>query len=107
MAKAKTLKKQKSSSKKSKPVVLGPHKVLDETKLDKETLKSILAEALIDGDIDMLKDVLITQIRLQNKAELVRKSKLGRQTLYDLIEGKREFNPTVKTLSSLLKAIAA
>ncbi|WP_413944333.1 hypothetical protein [Bdellovibrio sp. HCB-162] len=88
-------------------MVLASHKVLDESKLDKETLKSILAEALIDGDIDMLKDVLITQIRLQNKADLVRKSKLGRQTLYDLIEGKREFNPTVKTLSSLLKAIAA
>lgn len=107
MAKTKTLKKQRSSSKKLKPVALLQHKVLDENILDKETLKSILAEALIEGDIDMLKDVLITQIRIQNKAELVRKSKLGRQTLYDLIEGKREFNPTVKTLSSLLKAIAA
>lgn len=107
MAKAKISTKQKSSLKKSKAVVLHPHKVLDESVLDKETLKSILMEALIDGDIEVLKDVLITQIRLQNKAELVRKSKLGRQTLYDLIEGKREFNPTVKTLSSLLKAIAA
>ncbi len=107
MAKAKTLIKPKSSLKKSKGVVLHPHKVMDETILDRETLKSILMEALIDGDIETLRDVLITQIRLVNKAELVRKSKLGRQTLYDLIEGKREFNPTVKTLSSLLKAIAA
>jgi len=107
MVKTKTLKKRKSSSKKSKGVVLHPHKVMDETVLDRETLKSVLMEALIDGDIDTLKDVLITQIRLQSKAELARKSKLGRQTLYDLIEGKREFNPTVKTLSSLLKAIAA
>jgi DNA-binding phage protein len=88
-------------------VVLLPHKILDEDILDRETLKSILMEALIDGDIEMLKDDLITQIRLQSKAELVRKSRLGRQTLYDLIEGKREFNPTVKTLSSLLRAIAA
>ena len=46
---------------------------MDESILDRETLK----------------DVLIAQIRLENKAELVRKSKLGRQTLYDLIEGKR------------------
>jgi DNA-binding phage protein len=107
MAKAKTSGKRKSSSKKSKEVVLHPHKVLDESILDRETLKSILMEALIDGDIETLKDVLITQIRIANKAELVRKSKLGRQTLYDLIEGKREFNPTIKTLSSLLKAIAA
>lgn len=88
-------------------MVLYPHKILDENILDRETLKSILMEALIDGDIEMLKDVLITQIRLQSKAELVRKSKIGRQTLYDLIEGKRDFNPTVKTLSSLLKVIAA
>lgn len=107
MAKAKTLKKRKDSSKKSKPVVLLQHKVLDEGKLEREVLKAILADALIEGDIDTLKDVLITQIRLQNKTDLVRKSKIGRQTLYDLIDGKREFNPTVKTLSSLLKAIAA
>ncbi len=107
MAKTKILKRQKKSSKKLKTITLHPLKVLDENILDRETLKSLLIEALIDGDIEMLKDVLITQIRLQNKAELVRKSKLGRQTLYDLIEGKREFNPTIKTLSALLKAIAA
>jgi len=106
MAKVETSKKQKRSSKKSGAVVLHPHKILDVEILDRETLKSILIEALIDGDIETLKDVLIAQIRTQNKAELVRRSKLGRQTLYDLIDGKREFNPTVKTLSSLLKAIA-
>ncbi len=107
MGKAKTSKKLSGSLKKSKGVVLHPHKVMDHTALDREVLKSILMEALIDGDIEVLKDVLITQIRLANKADLVRKSKLGRQTLYDLIEGKREFNPTVKTLSSLLKVLAA
>ena len=107
MAKVKISKRQKSSLKKSKPMDLHIHKILDENILDRETLKSILVDALIDGDIEVLKDVLITQIRLHNKADLVRKSKLGRQTLYDLIEGKREFNPTVKTLSSLLKALAA
>lgn len=107
MAKTKILKRQKKSSKKLKAITLYPLKLLDENILDRETLKSLLIEALIDGDIEMLKDVLITQIRLQNKAELARKSKLGRQTLYDLIEGKREFNPTIKTLSALLKVIAA
>jgi DNA-binding phage protein len=75
--------------------------------LDRETLKILLAEALIDGDIDLLKDILITLIRFQNKSELVRKTKIGRQTLYDLISGKREFNPSIKTLCTLLKTIAA
>lgn len=107
MGKVKTLGKPKKSLKKLRAVALHPHKILDESILDKETLKSILIEALMDGDMDTLKDVLITQIRMQNKAELVRKSKLGRQTLYDLMDDKREFNPTLKTLSSLLKSIAA
>lgn len=106
MAKAKTSGKRKSSSKKSGEVILHPHKVFDADILDRETLKSILVGALIDGDIDSLKDVIVTQIRMRNKAEVVRKSKLGRQTLYDLVDGKREFNPTIKTLSQLLKAIA-
>lgn len=44
---------------KSKPVDLHAHKVLDENILDRETLKSILVDALIDGDIEILKDVLI------------------------------------------------
>ena len=69
---------------------LKKHKLLDESFLDRDTLRSILIDSLIDGDIELLKDVLITQIRLQNKADLVRKSKIGRQTLYDLIDGKRE-----------------
>ncbi len=106
MARTNTLKKRRRSPKKSMAVILHPHKVLDESVLDREVLKSILMEALIDGDIETLKDVLVNQIRLANKADLLRESKLGRQTLYDLIEGKREFNPTVKTLSLLLKAFA-
>ncbi len=107
MDKAKISKKQKNSLPTSKKAILYEHKVLDESVLDREMMRFILTEALIDGDIETLRDVLITQIRLHNKADLVRKTKLGRQTLYDLIEGKREFNPTVKTLSSILKAIAA
>jgi DNA-binding phage protein len=90
MAKAKIIKKPKVSLRKSKPVILLPYKTSDSKYLDHETLRAILVEALIDGDIEMLKDVLVAQIRLHNKADLVRKSKLGRQTLYDLIDGKRE-----------------
>ncbi len=107
MGKVKTLGKQKKSSKKSRPVVLRSHDVLNERILSQETLKKVLLDAIFDGDIEVLKDVIITQLRLQNKAEIVRKTNLGRQTLYDLIEGKREFNPTIKTLSSILRAIAA
>jgi len=70
-------------------------------------IKSILVEAIMEGDMEMLKDAIVGLIRVNKKSDLVKKSKLGRQTLYDLINDKREFNPTVKTLSALLKAIAA
>lgn len=103
----KTSKKQKDSSKKSKPIVLTRHKVLNRQILRKDVLRKILMDSLLTGDFETLEDVIVTQIRLSNKVQFSRQSKLGRQTLYDLLEGKRDFNPTIKTLSSLLKAIAA
>jgi len=61
----------------------------------------------MEGDMEMLKDAVVGLIRLNKKSDLIKKTKLGRQTLYDLINDKREFNPTVKTLSALLQVIAA
>lgn len=73
---------------------------------DRKIIESILVEAIMEGDMEMLKDAIVGLIRVNKKSDLIKKSKLGRQTLYDLINDKREFNPTVKTLSSLLKALA-
>ncbi len=78
MAKAKTLKKQKKLQKSSNPVALQSHKVLDTQILTKNALKDLLAETILEGDLETLKDVLIAHIRLQNKTALVRKSKIGR-----------------------------
>ena len=107
MGKPKILKKPKGLLRKSKKVILYPFKVRDPKYINMESLKAILIEALFEDDIELLKDALVGIIRFNKKSDLVKKSKLGRQTLYDLINDKREFNPTVKTLSSLLKAIAA
>jgi len=104
MDKIKTLKRPKGFLKKSKKVILHPYVV---SYPDREMIKSILVEAIMEGDMEMLKDAIVGLIRVNKKSDLVKKSKLGRQTLYDLINDKREFNPTVKTLSALLKAIAA
>ncbi len=101
------MKKPKRSLKRSKTGSLQPHKFLDEKILTKERIHEVLVDALIEGDLDTLKDLIVTQIMISNKSELTRKSKLGRQTLYDLMNEEREFNPTVKTLSQLLKALAA
>lgn len=107
MANKKISKKRKKSLKQSKKINLHSHKYLDETILTKKRIREVLVNALIEGDFDTLKDAIITQILISNKTELMRKSELGRQTLYDIINDKREFNPTIKTLSQLLKAFAA
>ena len=105
MGKAKTLKKPKKSSKKSEPVVL--HKYVANKPQDPGILREFLIEAIFEDDVEQLADAIIAMLRQANKAEVIRKSGLGRRTIYDIIEGKREFNPSIRTLSSLLKAFAA
>jgi DNA-binding phage protein len=55
--------------------------------------------------MDTFQDVFLAFIRSQPKTKLAAKAKLGRQTLYDLLNQNSEFNPEWETLRSLLKAI--
>jgi len=102
MAKAKTSKKQKKSSRNT----LTKHE--PDTKLlrNKQLITEVLIESLLQNDLDTFRDVLISHLRTLSKTELARKTGLGRQTLYDLIEGKN-FDPRLSTLSSILNKIAA
>lgn len=68
-------------------------------------VKEILADCVLSGDMDTFQDVLLAFIRSQPKTRLAAKTKLGRQTLYDLLNQGNEFNPEWETLRSLLKAI--
>lgn len=74
---------------------------------DAHLVKEVLVEALMNNDLETFQDVLIAHLRTVSKSKLATKTKLGRQTLYDLIDESKEFNPTLSTLGSLLKAIAA
>jgi DNA-binding phage protein len=51
--------------------------------------------------------VLIAHLQTVNKSKLASKTKLGRQTIYDLMDSKKEFNPSIKTLSIILENLAA
>jgi DNA-binding phage protein len=42
-----------------------------------------------------------------NKMALAKKAGIGRRTLYDLIDPKKEFNPELSTVSALIQALAA
>lgn len=61
----------------------------------------------MENDLETFENVLVAYIRSASKTKLSVKTKLGRQTLYDLISEDQEFNPSLTTLSSILKAIAA
>jgi DNA-binding phage protein len=74
---------------------------------DPKLIKKVVLQALIDGDLEAVRDVLIAHLQTVNKSNLASKAKLGRQTLYDLMDSRKEFNPSLKTLSMILDNIAA
>ncbi|MBI2522436.1 MAG: hypothetical protein HYV97_18595 [Bdellovibrio sp.] len=74
---------------------------------DPKVIRGILVEALLDNDVETFRDVLVAHLRAISKVKLAQKTGLGRQTLYDLIDEKKEFNPTLSTLGTILEAIAA
>jgi DNA-binding phage protein len=85
-------------------VVHNPYsKVLANPKL----IKKAVLEALIDGDLETVRDLLVAHLRTVNKSKLAANTKLGRQTIYDLMDTEKEFNPSLKTLSTILDELAA
>lgn len=107
MGKIKTSKKQKSSLTKSKTPRLIAHNPFAKELADPKVIKQAVLQALVDGDLEAVRDVLIAHLQTINKSSLAAKTKLGRQTLYDLMDSKKEFNPSLKTLSIILDNIAA
>lgn len=104
MGKVKTLKGQKNFSKKSKTFVLIEHRP-DKMVFKPHVVREILAECILSGDLETFQDVFLAYIRSQSKTKLAAKSKLGRQTIYDLLDENKKFNPEWETLRSLLIAI--
>ncbi len=70
-------------------------------------IKKAILEALVDGDLETVRDLLVAHLRTVNKSKLALKTKLGRQTIYDLMDSEKEFNPSLKTLSIILEKLAA
>jgi DNA-binding phage protein len=104
MAKIATLKKQK----KSKALSLKVH-----VPFKSDILKNIkvVTDTLFDciktGDIETFREVLAAHLMTVNKTEFAKKAGLGRRTIYDLLDPKKEFNPELSTVSALIQAIAA
>lgn len=107
MGKLKTSNKQKKSLIKSKAVLLEAHNPYDKKLGNLQLIKKSVLQALVDGDLEAVRDLLIAHLRTVNKSQLAAKTKLGRQTIYDLIDMDKEFNPSVKTLAAILNNLAA
>ena len=107
MGKGKTSLKRKKSLINSKVYILELHDPYDKKLLDMKLIKKAIWQALVDSDLEAVRDLLIAHLRTVNKTKLAAKTKLGRQTIYDLINDNKEFNPSVKTLSLILANLAA
>ena len=104
MAKTKTLKKQKGSEKNS----FVRHEASSSPGLaDKKLVKKILLESLSNNDMETFHDVLIGYIRTSSKVALSKRTKIGRATLYDLINSEKPFNPTLDTIGKIFEELAA
>jgi DNA-binding phage protein len=71
----------------------------------------LVTESLLDcirtGDLDSFREVLMAHLMTVNKVALASRAGIGRRTLYDLVDPKKEFNPELSTVSALIKALAA
>lgn len=64
-----------------------------------------LLHCLAINDLEAFQDILIAHLKYASKSDLVRKTKLGRRTIYDLLDSRKRFNPTISTIGPLLKAL--
>jgi len=71
----------------------------------------LIAETLLDcirtGDLGAFREVLVSHLMTVNKVAVAKKAGLGRRTLYDLIDPKKNFNPELSTVSAVIRALAA
>jgi DNA-binding phage protein len=98
-----TTKKQKDLGKRS-GLAKTPSKITGIQ--DPSLVGKTLLECIQAGDLNAFRDILTSHIMRSNKVLLAKKSGLGRQTLYDLIDPKRDFNPALATVAAVMRGLA-
>jgi DNA-binding phage protein len=104
MAKTKTSNEQKKSGKSLFVTHRSSH---NKSLADKKLVKEILVDALTHNDIETFQDVLVSYLRTTSKLNLSKRTKIGRTTLYDLIDPEKPFNPTLETIGKIFEELAA
>ncbi len=104
MAKAVTSKKQKKSGTKS----LRAHEPFTSKELKSSKLVvDTLLDCIRNGDLESFREVLTAHLMTLNKSKIAQKAGIGRRTIYDLMDPKREFNPEFSTISAIIHSLAA
>jgi DNA-binding phage protein len=71
---------------------------------------SFVTDTLLDciksNELESFREVLTSHLMTVNKMELAKKAGIGRRTIYDLIDPKKDFNPELSTISALLNAFS-
>lgn len=99
-----TFKKQKKSGMK----FLKEHAPFTSKELkDSKIVVDTLLECIRSGDLESFREVLAAHLMTINKVKLVKKAGISRHTLYTLLDPKKEFNPELSTISSIIKSLAA
>lgn len=103
MGKTGTLKKRRKSATKS----LSAYEPFASKELhDPKLVSEALLDCIKSGDLDSFREVLMSHLMTANKAAIAKKAGIGRRTLYDLIDPKKEFNPELSTISAVIRALA-
>jgi DNA-binding phage protein len=74
---------------------------------DSHLVAETLLECIRTGDLDSFREVLMAHLMTVNKVAVAKKAGIGRRTLYDLIDPKKDFNPELSTVSAVIRALAA
>lgn len=74
---------------------------------DSHLVAETLLECIRTGDIESFREVLMAHLMTVNKVAVAKKAGIGRRTLYDLIDPKKDFNPELSTISAVIRALAA
>lgn len=74
---------------------------------DSHLVAETLLECIRTGDLEAFREVLMAHLMTVNKVKIAKLAGIGRRTLYDLIDPKKEFNPELSTVSAVIRALAA
>ncbi len=69
-------------------------------------MSETLLECIRTGDVDSFRDVLASHITSSNKLRLAKKTGLGRQTLYDILDPAKNFNPALSTVAAIFRGLS-